>query len=154
MSGPIRSKKYRDGARGAPCTLRISGVCCRDPATTVFAHIRDRHAGRGIKASDLSGADACWRCHDVMDRRAPMPGGGLISDDEWRYYALRGLQETQERRLEIGTLIVPLDPETLSTERKIKPRKPPEQRAKIAQAPNPWPAKGTRKIPRRQRAEA
>jgi hypothetical protein len=143
---PIRSKKYRDGAKGAPCTLRIVGVCCGDSETTVFAHIRDRHTGKAQKASDLSGADACWRCHDVLDRRAKMPDGKYISDEDWHRYALRGIQETQERRHALGTLIVPLDPQALSTERKVKPRKPKAERAKIAQRANPWPPKGSRKI--------
>lgn len=126
---PVRSRKYLDGSRGAPCTLRIVGVCTGDTETTVAAHIRDRHTGRGQKASDLSVADACYACHAAFDT------GGL-PEDEWRFYALRGLQETIERRVEIGLLFVSQD---IKRPEKSKPRKPRADRAKIPARKAAWP---------------
>lgn len=103
----IESKAYRGGARGQPCTLRISGAGCDGGGeTTVFAHIRDSHTGRGIKASDISGADACFFCHAVFDGIAYREHEGRLTKEEWSFYALRGLQETMERRVEQGLLTV------------------------------------------------
>lgn len=127
----IHSRKYLDGAKGSPCTLRIVGVCQGGTDTTVPAHIRDRHTGKGAKASDISVADACWSCHDVFDRRSKMPNGQFISDEDWHFYALRGLQETQEARHARGLLIVPEDVTKSFSDRATKPRKPPAARAKI-----------------------
>jgi hypothetical protein len=127
----IRSRKYLDGAKGESCKVRIAGVCKDDRSTVISAHIRDRHAGRGQKASDLSTADCCFLCHDVLDRRAKMPDGEYISEADWLFYALRGLQETLEARFDLGLLIVPVDAETLSSERPVKPRKPKSERKAI-----------------------
>lgn len=109
---PIRSKTYRDGSRGQPCTLRIVGVCTGGGEDTVFAHIRDSHTGKSVKASDLSGCDACAACHDAFDGRT---GSAFQAEEwssyaaEWCFYALRGLQETMERRLRQGLLSMPAD---------------------------------------------
>lgn len=136
----IVSSKYRNGARGQQCTLRIPGCCTGDTETTVFAHIRDRHTGRSIKASDISGADACFACHARFDGQDGHP----LSREEWLFYALRGLQETLERRKEQGILFVPED---APKQRKTRPRLPPDQRKKI-HSRSDWP-KG-RKIPNRK----
>jgi hypothetical protein len=134
----ISSKAYRDGARGQACTLRIAGVCTGGGEDTVFAHIRDSHTGGAIKASDTSGADACFACHEVFDRRARI-NGRQIGDQEWFIYALRGLQETIERRIKQGLLMLPAD----ATEtRRTSTAKP----GKIAGRPMP---KSSRKIPSR-----
>lgn len=79
----IRSTKYLAGSRGAPCTLRIPGVCTGGGEDTVPAHIRDRHTGR---------------------RQAKMPDGTLINELDWLFYALRGLQDTLDRRADLGLL--------------------------------------------------
>lgn len=102
----LSSKKYRDGARDQPCTLRCSAGCDGGGETTVFAHISDRHSGRGIKASDISGADACYSCHTKFDGH----NGEPLNDTNWNFYALRGLQETLENRIERGILVFPHDP--------------------------------------------
>lgn len=128
----VRSPAYLAGSKGAPCTFRIVGVCRDERDTTVPAHLRDCHTGRGIKASDLSVADGCFDCHNVMDRRAKLPSGKYITDDEWNFYALRALQETLERRVDMKLLIVVGN--QADKERKPKPvapRKPPEQRRKV-----------------------
>jgi hypothetical protein len=146
----ISSAKYLAGSRGATCKLQIPDVCTGDVETTVPAHIRDRHTGRGQKASDLSVADACFACHEVFDRRAKMPDGEFITGPEWLHYALRGLQGTLESRQEAGLLFVPQDVAKPFSERPAKPRKPPEQRTKIAQRETVWPS--GRKIPSRVKA--
>lgn len=131
----ISSAKYLAGSRGAACKLRIPGVCTGDVETTAPAHIRDRHTGRGVKASDLSVADACFACHEVFDLRAKLPNGTFLTGEDWLHYALRGLQDTLEGRVEAGLLFVSHDVVKSFDERPVKPRKPPEQRAKIVGNP-------------------
>lgn len=121
----IASAKYLAGSRGQNCTLRIPGVCNNIAETTVPAHIRDRHKATGTKASDISVANACSNCHAKFDGQLGEP----LSNEDWLFYALRGLQETLEQRHEAGLLIVPMDGP--SKPRPVKPRKPKEQRAKI-----------------------
>lgn len=82
----------------------------------------------GMKASDLSVVDGCSGCHFCMDQN-------MLTKEEWLFYALRGLQETLEQRFEAGLLIVPVDAETPPMERVVKPRKPRDQRKKIASRP-------------------
>ena len=58
-------------ARGRECMIRLPGICCRDPATTVLAHVRLAGvSGIGLKADDALGAYACATCHDAVDRRS------------------------------------------------------------------------------------
>lgn len=120
----IASAKYLAGSKGQACTLRIPGICNGDTTTTIPAHIRDRHKGGGNKASDISVANACFACHAKLDGQLGAP----LSELEWHVYALRGLQETLEQRVEAGLLIMPID---LPKERKPKPRKPAGQRMPI-----------------------
>lgn len=61
------SAKYRDAAKGQPCTMRLPGVCNGDWSTTVLAHRNG--AGMGMKASDHDAADMCHACHDFYDKR-------------------------------------------------------------------------------------
>jgi hypothetical protein len=57
-------------ANGEDCTLRIFGVCNRDPATTTWAHSNEEShgKGKGLKSHDCFGAFACSACHDWYDR--------------------------------------------------------------------------------------
>jgi hypothetical protein len=61
--------------RGEECTLRIPGVCNRDPATTVLCHSNRLADGKGmgLKAPDSAACFACHACHDVLDGRRPLP---------------------------------------------------------------------------------
>jgi hypothetical protein len=138
----IRSRKYLDGSRGQPCTLQITGVCTGDVETTVAAHIRDETFGMAQKADDTSVVDACGACHDAFDGRTHAP----LTREEWLEYALRGMQRTIRNRVLRGIVVLALDPERLSSERPIKPRKPPAERKPI-RSRNEWPA--GRKIPSR-----
>lgn len=135
----ISSRKYVDGARGQPCTFRIPGDCDGGGETTVFCHIRDRHTGKSIKASDTSGGDGCARCHARFDGRA----GFLLTQAEWHFYALRAMQETLENRINRGIVIVPLDAHAPHSERPAKQRKPRAQRKAVPNNPE-------RKIPSRK----
>ncbi len=128
----LSSKAYRDASRGAPCQFRIPGVCTGGGEDTVFAHIRDEHTGRSIKASDISGADACFACHEVMDARARLRYGtssSFLTDVDWLFYALRALQRTLEARIEAGVLGWPADKER--PPKAVKPRKPKASRRSI-----------------------
>lgn len=102
----IRSPAYRDASRGQRCTFQIPDVCTGGGEDTVFCHLRDDHTGGAQKASDLSGADGCFACHNVMDRRAKMPDGLYIKDEDWTFFAFRALQRTMHRRVEQGVLII------------------------------------------------
>lgn len=149
----IRSRKYLDGSRGQPCTLQITGVCTGDAETVVAAHIRDEGTGGGKKADDISIADACWACHRIFDGHGHAP----LTHLEWLEYALRGLQRTLRNRVLRKVIIVPLDPERLSSERPVPTRKPQSERKAIASNPvipqreNPWGPRGSRKIAQRQK---
>lgn len=69
--------KITQSARGEGCSVRIPGVCLRTSETVIWAHANGSAAGKGIgmKSSDILGAYACQACHDVYDRRAPLPIG-------------------------------------------------------------------------------
>mgnify|MGYP001951272927 CR=1 FL=1 len=121
---PIISTSYTNAAKGQPCTFRIAGVVCSGTETTVFAHIRDQFKGMGNKASDLSGADACFACHAAFDGQ----GDVNLSKEDWQFYALRGIQETIANRVARGFIIVkghnPLEPK--------KRRKPKQKMRKVS----------------------
>ena len=151
----IRSRKYLDGSRGQPCTLQITGVCTGDVETTVAAHIRDETQGRSVKADDISCADSCFACHRVFDGHGHTP----LTSEEWLFYALRGLQRTLRNRVERKIVIVPLDPERLSSERPVPTRKPKAERKAIPATDrpipprkDPWAPKGSRPFAQRQKA--
>ncbi|AVX04190.1 hypothetical protein MXMO3_01664 [Maritalea myrionectae] len=124
----IHSKKYTDAARGQPCTLRIAGVTCAGPETTVSCHVRDRFKGMGCKASDLSTVDGCFNCHKVFDGQ----GDFVLSQEDWLFYALRGLQETQANRVARGLLFVtgfdPEKPKKRKSGKKVRSGKPIQSR--------------------------
>jgi hypothetical protein len=140
----IRSEKYRRAANGSPCRFR-GPTCNCDPNTSQFAHANGAAFGKGAmhKAHDIAGIDACSDCHAYID-----VGHGtkpLISNAEfWRLIA-RGIVETMVDRIKRGIVIIPLDPERLSHDRPVKPRKPRAERAKVGKSrplesrPN-WPA--------------
>lgn len=126
----LSSKAYLAGSKGAACTFRIPEVCTNNPETVVPCHLRDGHTGRGVKASDISVANGCLQCHDRMDGRS-----GTLSREDWLFYALRGLQETLEQRVEAGLLGFPHDK---AKEHKPAVRKPKAQRKSIPKRVNPW----------------
>ena len=59
-----------DIARGEPCMVRLSGICNRNPETTVAAHYRLAGlCGTGLKPLDILAAWSCADCHDAIDCR-------------------------------------------------------------------------------------
>lgn len=147
---PIRSRDYLDGAKDQTCLFQIPGVCIGGPA--VSCHLHDETFGRSRKADDVSVGDGCPACHDLMDGR-----NGVLSREDWLFYALRALQRTIRRRIEQGLLRLKLDVVKPASERPTPPRKPKSERKAIPaggrpipQRQNPWPAKGSRKIATRR----
>lgn len=151
---PIRSEKYRRGAKGAPCRFR-GPTCNCDPSTSQFAHANGAAFGKGagIKAHDIAGIDACSDCHHYID-----VGHGtnpLISDAEFWKLIARGIVETMVDRIRRNIVIIPLDPERLSSERPAPMRKPKDQRAPI-NGRSEWPRgrkiKSANPLKRKERA--
>lgn len=126
---PIRSTKLRKHAKGQPCTLRFEG-CDGGGATTVLAHIRDRHKGGGVKASDLSACYACFSCHSRLDSEFHK-----LDPADFYFHQLRALQETLEILVADGVIVVPQDVDIGLMDRPVKARKPKEQRKKIPSRP-------------------
>ncbi len=128
----IRSRKIINTAKGAPCALRLPGICNNDPETTVWAHLNGFGKGMGMKTHDILGFPACSSCHAAFDTGKNR--SAYVGD------ALRALCETLVGLVLSGVVVVPLDAERLSSERPVKPRKPPEQRTPIPQPAKPrWP---------------
>lgn len=69
--------KLTESARGVPCQIRMVGICNHNPETSVLCHANGSAAGKGIgmKSPDILGAIGCSACHDVVDRRTPLPLG-------------------------------------------------------------------------------
>ena len=151
---PIRSQKYLNGAKDQPCTF-CGPTCNADAATTVPAHMNGAAFGKGMgqKAHDIAVLDACFACHAYID-----VGHGtkpLISDAEFWRLMLRGVVETMVDRARRHIIVLQLDPDRLSSERPVKPRKPPEQRRSIPQGrklttTSRLPGKGQVKFPRKR----
>ena len=62
----------RQEANGRQCTVRLPGICNRNPETTVLAHMNEKSmfgVGMGQKVDDLFGCWACSDCHDAIDHR-------------------------------------------------------------------------------------
>ena len=99
----IKSKKYRDSARGQDCTLEILGVCNYNTETTVLAHFPDETKGIGKKSDDISSGYVCSSCHDVVDDRRAWPAEEQPFKD---WYLRRAQTRTIRRAIELGVLII------------------------------------------------
>jgi hypothetical protein len=91
---PIRSKAIRNAAKGEPCT-----VCNRNDGTTVFCHLNEGWAGKGMgqKADDLGGGFfGCSTCHADYD--------GPNTIEEW--VVMRAVYRTLRRLWELGIIKV------------------------------------------------
>lgn len=91
----VISKKITNSAKGEECTLRIPGVCNRDPATTVFAHMNG--GGMAYKHHDIHGCYACSKCHALLDSAWGYSMNGKSN-------LLRAMTETQCKLLEKGLI--------------------------------------------------
>jgi hypothetical protein len=67
---PYRNKKILKAAKGEDCLARFPG-CPNNTETTVFCHLNESWAGKGmgIKADDCAGFFGCSYCHDIYDGR-------------------------------------------------------------------------------------
>lgn len=80
-------------ARGRECVVRIPGVCCFNPETSVLAHYRlAGTCGTAYKPSDMQGAIACHSCHAAIDGRIKTK----FTRDELRLMHAEGVMRTQE----------------------------------------------------------
>ncbi len=63
---PFRSKAITEAAKDEACT-----ICGRNDGTTVFCHLNESWAGKGMgqKADDCAGFFGCSSCHDDYDKR-------------------------------------------------------------------------------------
>jgi hypothetical protein len=125
----------------------------------VFAHLNGAAFGKGmgIKAHDVLGFHACMECHWYYD-----VGHGtqaLLDNDTLLECVLSAVCETWVRLIVGGIVIVPLDPERLSSERQVLPRKPKGERKPVPNNPDrklqsksEWPI--GRKIPARKKEPA
>ena len=61
---PFRSKSITQAAKDEACT-----VCGRNDGTTVFCHLNESWAGKGMgqKADDCAWFFGCHICHDLYD---------------------------------------------------------------------------------------
>lgn len=154
----IRSQKVLRHAKGQPCTAKFPGICNDNPETTVFCHLNGGAFGKGMgqKAHDVLGFFGCSACHAAYDL-----GHGTRDwiAGQMHEYVLMAVCETWVRLISDGIVIVPLDPERLSSERQVSPRKPPSERKPVPQNPDRklqsksvWPT--GRKIPTRKKEQA
>jgi len=127
-SAPYRSDKVLRHAKGQPCTLRFPGICDGGGATTVACHIRDKHKGMAVKASDHSIAFGCGPCHAFLD--VGFANAGWTTDD-LAPFEKRALQETWEVLIGDGIIVFPHNLVTPSHAKPTPPRKPKEKRAPI-----------------------
>jgi hypothetical protein len=97
---PAKVPAIRNDARDMECTLRIPGICRRDPAHTVGNHMRlFGIAGGAQKPDDIFILDACDSCHAVFDSRDKWAEAALGWDD-----VLRALMLTLRNRRAAGLI--------------------------------------------------
>lgn len=94
--------RIRQAAKGQNCTVRLPGICNRNPETVVLAHYRmGGSCGTGIKPPDWQAAFACSACHAEADRRTR-----YMDEDEARLAHAEGVMRTQRILVEMGWLEV------------------------------------------------
>lgn len=97
----MKSKKLRNSARGENCTLRLGN--CSSNETVVLCHIGKR-SGMGMKCGDHFAVYACHNCHGIIDNRVKH----CFSYDELNSEKLRALEETQEKMIQKGLVLIEL----------------------------------------------
>jgi len=106
----IISKKLRESA-GHPdayCTLQIAGVCPDNTesktAGNMLCHVRlIGEVGGGQKPDDLCACFGCGPCHKVFDSNGTTHA---LTDEDWMFYALRGVARTLRWWYDHGFLAV------------------------------------------------
>ncbi|RKZ95341.1 MAG: DUF1364 domain-containing protein [Gammaproteobacteria bacterium] len=95
-----QEKALRNSARGACCTVRMTGVCNFQTETVVLAHLNG--AGIGAKHDGIFGAFACSNCHAWLDF-------GYVrthTKQQRDYEHYRAMHETQQHWFDSGLLVV------------------------------------------------
>ncbi len=81
-----------------------SPVCSHNPEETVLAHVRMVGiSGFGIKAPDVLGAWACYRCHVLCDTGRYVDT--QMERDDRELIFLRGVMRTQYELIRSGKLL-------------------------------------------------
>src|SRR4030065_1434200 len=98
---PIRSKAITQAANGEACT-----VCGKNDGTTVFCHLNESWAGKGMgqKADDIAGFFGCGVCHTAYDHNGKSLqkyGGHTISGPDDKEL-MRAMYRTWVRLIELG----------------------------------------------------
>lgn len=96
----------RRAARDQVCTLRIQGACLPGNETVVGCHVRfPGFCGAAQKPHDIFIIDACAGCHAVQEDRSRWAEFSFGWAD-----VLRGLMETQLRRIDAGLITIGKQP--------------------------------------------
>lgn len=91
----MKPANLRKLAEGAPCQVRIPGVCNGISETTVLAHLpMVGISGMGMKCPDTIGTWACSACHDEIDART-----SLYNSEQYGDYVQRSAYEGMCRTL-------------------------------------------------------
>ena len=135
----IRSSKILSHAKGQNCTLRLPGICNGNPDTVVFCHLNTGAAGKGmgIKAHDSLGFFGCSACHAAYDQQRGRA--------ELALEVLDAVCETHVLLVKAGLIVIDQDPAPKS--RGIRQKGLRGSSRPIPQHVNPWPPKGSRKLP-------
>lgn len=135
----IRSSKILRHAKGQNCTLRLPGICNGNPETVVFCHLNSGAAGKGmgIKAHDSLGFFGCSDCHAAYDQQRGRA--------ELAIEVLDAVCETHVLLVRAGLIVVDQDPAPKPRAIRQKDKRSPSR--PIPQHANPWPPKGSRKLP-------
>jgi hypothetical protein len=120
-----------DSARGAPCSIRLPGICNGNAETTVWCHLNGHRFGKGgvLKAHDILGFHGCSSCHAYYD-----VGHGtrpLMGEVDLLWSVLGAVTETWVRLIASDIIKVPQDKVKPAADRPVKPRKPQSERPKI-----------------------
>ena len=94
-AGRRTAVRLRELARGKPCSLRIPGVCNRNPETTVLAHMNTEWKGVALKSPDICAVRACSDCHEYV--------GDMVTPEK-RLLGLEGLLRTLKAYVEEGII--------------------------------------------------
>ncbi len=96
--------KITEAARDEECLIRYTRVCNGNRETSVWAHYNGLAGGKGVglKVHDLLGSIACSACHDLYDRRRPLPPGMTRDDAELNFW--RGHARSVCRLVEKGVI--------------------------------------------------
>jgi hypothetical protein len=91
----IKSPKVRKSAEGESCTMRLVGICDRDPKNVSLCHVNSFRKGVGNKSHDIHAYYGCNSCH------AEETANRVDASD-----ILRAMMETQDRMIQKGLIEV------------------------------------------------